>query len=158
MAKEPITEKSEGVHPDYEQPIFGFNEPVITQQMRQLDDFIEMCQEYLFRHKLSIFENETEEDGEGNGSLNMMVEGPELLYDYIETAGAFFSENTYYMINSIVANHQEDCTEAGVSAMLTLLNLCREHPQYMLSGNYVGGGIISQTTHERMELLRSLSE
>jgi len=153
MADNKRPEKSEGVNPDYERMPYE-QLPVITKQMFQLNDFIEMCQEYLFRHEFSIFEEEVGEDG----SLYIMNKHPALLYEYIKTAGAFFSEDVYYMICAIVNNQQDDYIKAGVSSILTLLNLCKEHPQYMLSGESVGGGQIYQEKQESMIISSSRLE
>ena len=101
--------------------------PVREQQMEQLQDFIDCANEMM------------KTDYDTDFSL-----------EYILMAGAFFSVEVQLMlhgINNHYCDEDELSRQTAIWALRMLLDLCKLHPELMLSGEHAGGGIIVQTSH-----------
>ena len=98
--------------------------PVREQQMKQLQDFIDCANEMMIT------------DYETDHSL-----------EYITLAKVFFSVETQVMLQGIRTYYLSDdevSQQNAIWSLRVLLELCKLHPELMLSGEYPGGGIIAQ--------------
>tara|TARA_R110002051_G_scaffold325769_1_gene431024 strand:+ start:6839 stop:7267 length:429 start_codon:yes stop_codon:yes gene_type:complete len=98
--------------------------PVREQQLSQLQDFIDCANKM------------RETDYDTDFSL-----------EYIRMAGAFFSVEVQVMLHGIndhYCDEDESSKQSAIWSLRMLLDLCKLHPELMLSGEHAGGGIIVQ--------------
>ena len=130
MAEETITEESEKSEQTDSDEALRLQEvaeycalPVIEQQLGQLRDFIKIANKGDFGWSAA---------------------------EYISQAGNFFSVEVQVMLEGILGDfYNQDFRLEGANlwALRLLLKLCELHPELMLSGEHVGGGIIVQISH-----------
>jgi hypothetical protein len=115
--------------------------PVLEQQQKQLDDFIEELEEDL---------KDTQcipEQGFGEDSEDAFYAG-----EYVAIANAFFSPEMAFVVTMLAREAQDlqfasrDRTVNNVQALIYMMEMCKRNPSETLSGEYPGGGKMEQVT------------
>jgi len=103
--------------------------PVREQQIQQMDDFI------------SGLLKETKEK-----NVHPFNDVQPFAMEYITLASAMFTEEVSLMLYLLEKNVK--CEESFIEsayAMIKLIEACKVLPEFMLSGEYPGGGVITQS-------------
>lgn len=103
--------------------------PVREQQIQQMDDFISGLLE------------ETKEK-----NVHPFNDVQPFAMEYIALASAMFTEEVSLMLYLLEKNVK--CEESFIEsayAMIKLIEACKVLPEFMLSGEYPGGGVITQS-------------
>ena len=115
--------------------------PVLEQQQKQLDDFIEELEEDL---------KDTQcipEQGFGEDSEDGFYAG-----EYVAIANAFFNPEMAFVVTMLAREAQDlqfvsrDRTVNNVQALIYMMEMCKRNPSQTLSGEYPGGGKMEQVT------------
>lgn len=103
--------------------------PIREQQIQQLDDFISPLYDEIIEKNVHPF-NDVQP----------------FAMDYINTSSAMFTEEVSLMFCLLEKNVK--CEKSFIEsayAMIKLIEACKVLPEFMLSGEYPGGGVITQS-------------
>ena len=120
--------------------------PVREQQIQQMDDFISGLLEETKEKNVHPFNDVQPFAMEYIANVHPFNDVQPFAMEYIALASAMFTEEVSLMLYLLEKNVK--CEESFIEsayAMIKLIEACKVLPEFMLSGEYPGGGVITQS-------------